>query len=91
MKYKTTCMYYIVILGGGDMRLYAKEKLSEAIVLNGYSITKFAEEIGVTRGYLYTVLSRKNSLSPSLAIKISETLGRDIQELFFTMKSKVEN
>jgi plasmid maintenance system antidote protein VapI len=68
------------------MRLYAKDILSETIVFNGYTVTKLADETGVTRGHLYTVLSRKNSISPHLAIRISRKLGKSTDELFFINK-----
>lgn len=68
------------------MKLYAKNILSESIAFNGYTVTKFADEMGVTRGHLYTVLSRKNSISPLLAIRISKKLGKRTDELFFINK-----
>ncbi|MCG7331217.1 helix-turn-helix domain-containing protein [Salinicoccus roseus] len=66
------------------MKVYVKnDELKRKILQSGYSISSFADKVGVTRSFMYYVLNQQRTLSPGLAVRVAEVLEVDYDEYFF--------
>lgn len=57
-------------------------QLIKAIALCGLSQSKFADEVGISPCYFSQLIRGERKPSPSMAKRIAEGLGKEMQELF---------
>lgn len=70
------------------MKLKNPSEVKEAIALLGYSQNKFANEIGVTSGYVSQVLNEERYPSPVVAFKIANGIGKKVDDIFFAVPAR---
>lgn len=57
-------------------------EIKKEIVLSGMSVKGYAETIGNNKEYINLVVNGKKNPSPKLALKIADSFGRKIEDLF---------
>ena len=59
-----------------------EEEIRKEIAKKGYTLSEFAEKVGIKKTYLSRILKRK-SISPKKAQMIVEGLGVHFEDIFF--------
>lgn len=67
------------------MKLKSPDFVRDQIALRGYSQNQFSHHIGITSGYLSLILNQEVNPSPAIAKKISDGVGKNIQDIFFAL------
>lgn len=64
------------------MRIMAKKDLRKFILLKGYTVTAFAEKVGLSRRSVHAILGREHAASPVTSQKILKATGADFDDVF---------
>lgn len=59
-----------------------RTKILAMIAKNGKNLNSFADEIGISSGYLSQILNGKKNPSPKIAHKIAKGIGVNLEEVF---------
>lgn len=65
------------------VRMKNFEQTRLEIAKTGRSLRKFSKDIGISQGYLSQILCGKKKPSPTIAYKISNGLGLQLDDIFF--------
>lgn len=65
-----------------SLKVIEPKKLYATILLSGYTISTFAQKIGVSKGAISLYVNGKRNIRPDIAKRISVELGKGMEELF---------
>lgn len=85
MIYLTFCfiLFSREVISLITFELKEPKKTKLLIALNGHTIRSFSKEIKVSSSFLTQVLNTDRKASAKTAKKISEGLGKEIEDIFF--------
>lgn len=68
-----------------DMKIRFKDPIAfkRKLIMTGYSFRSFAEDAGMSNGYLSLMLKEERYPSPGIAQKILATIGAEFDDIFF--------